>query len=169
MARIGDEDKLSVRPERTDIAALLAASASRARVRAAAAGVTCEVSATPELMAVVDPGRIRQAVDNLVDNALRFAPRDTKVELSAEVAGPSLVIEVRDSGPGFPPEFLPYAFERFRRPDQGRARSAGGAGLGLAIVQAIAAAHGGRAVANNRSEGGAAVRLDIPRAPEPPP
>jgi hypothetical protein len=164
----GDEDKLTLRLERTDIAALLAASAARARARAAAAGVACEVSAVPGLTAVVDAGRIRQAVDNLVDNALRFAPSGTEVVLRAGITGPSLVIEVRDSGPGFPPEFLPYAFERFRRPDQGRARSAGGAGLGLAIVRAIAIAHEGRAVVSNRPEGGAAVRLEVPDRSAPP-
>jgi two-component system, OmpR family, sensor kinase len=163
----GDEDKLSLRPERTDIAALLAASAERACARAQAAGVICRLSAAPGLTAVVDAGRIRQAVDNLVDNALRFAPRGTQVVISAEIAGPSLVIEVHDSGPGFPPDFLPHAFERFRRPDQGRARSAGGAGLGLAIVQAIAVAHGGKAVASNHPGGGAAVRLEVPRLTEP--
>ena len=123
----GDEDKLSLRPERTDIAALLTRSAERASARAQAAGVTCRVDAATALTAVVDAGRIRQAVDNLVDNALRFAPRGTQVVISAEITGPSLVIEVRDCGPGFPPEFLPHAFERFRRPDEGRARSAGGA------------------------------------------
>jgi two-component system OmpR family sensor kinase len=125
--------------------------------------------AAPSLIAVVDAGRIRQAVDNLVDNALRFAPPGTQVMICAGIAGPALVIEVRDPGPGFPPDFLPHAFERFRRPDQGRARSAGGAGLGLAIVQAIAVAHGGKAEARNRSEGGAAVRLDIPFFTQPPP
>ena len=165
----GDEDKLSLRPERTDIAALLTRSAERASARAQAAGVTCRVDAATALTAVVDAGRIRQAVDNLVDNALRFAPRGTQVVISAEITGPSLVIEVRDCGPGFPPEFLPHAFERFRRPDEGRARSAGGAGLGLAIVQAIVVAHGGTAVASNRSEGGASVRLDIPCRTDPPP
>jgi two-component system OmpR family sensor kinase len=158
----GDEDNLSLQLERTDIASLLARSAERAGARAAAAGITWQVSAAPGLTAVVDAGRIRQAVDNLVDNALRFAPRGTEVVISAEIAGPTLVIEVRDAGPGFPPEFLPHAFERFRRPDHGRARSAGGAGLGLAIVQAIAAAHGGRAMASNRPEGGATVRLEVP-------
>jgi signal transduction histidine kinase len=101
-------------------------------------------------------------VDNLVDNALQFAPPGSQVVISAELAGGSLVIDVRDCGPGFPPDFLPHAFERFRRPDQGRARSAGGAGLGLAIVQAIAVAHGGRAVAGHRPEGGATVRLELP-------
>jgi two-component system, OmpR family, sensor kinase len=164
----GDEDKLSLQLERTDITSLLAASAQRARARAGKAGVTCRVNAAPGLTAVVDAGRIRQAVDNLVDNALRFAPRGSQVVISAGIAGPSLVIEVRDSGPGFPPEFLPHAFERFRRPDQGRARSAGGAGLGLAIVQAIAIAHGGKALAGNRREGGAVVQLIIPCITQPP-
>jgi len=56
-------------------------------------------------------------------------------------------VHVTDEGPGFPPEFLALAFERFTRPDSGRARSDGGAGLGLAIVSAIAGAHGGRATA----------------------
>jgi two-component system, OmpR family, sensor kinase len=158
----GDEDKLSLQVERTDIAALLAASAERARSRATAAGVTCQVSVPAGLTAVVDAGRIRQAVDNLVDNALRFAPRGTPVVISAEIAGTALVIEVRDRGPGFGPDFLPHAFERFRRPGQDRARSAGGAGLGLAIVQAIALAHGGRAVASNDPGGGAVVRLVVP-------
>ena len=163
----GDEDKLSLRPKRTDVAALLARSAERASARAQAAGVTCRVDAAAGLVAVVDAGRIRQAVDNLVDNALRFAPRGSEVLISGEIAGPSLVIEIHDSGPGFPPEFLPYAFERFRRPDHDRGRSAGGAGLGLAIVRAIALAHEGRAVAGNRPEGGAVVRLEIPRRPAP--
>jgi two-component system OmpR family sensor kinase len=165
----GDEDTLGLQPGRTDVSAILAASAERARARAEAAGVSCRVHAAAGLTAVVDAGRIRQAVDNLVDNALRFAPPGTEVTLSAGPAGGSLVIEVRDSGPGFPPEFLPHAFERFRRPDQGRARTAGGAGLGLAIVQAIALAHGGTAVASNRPEGGAQVRLELPAFPGPPP
>jgi hypothetical protein len=164
----GDENKLSLQLERTDVTSLLARSAQQARARAEAAGVTCRVEATAGLIAIVDAGRIRQAVDNLVDNALRFAPRGTEVVICAEITAGSLVIEVSDSGPGFPGEFLPHAFERFRRPDQGRTRSAGGAGLGLAIVQAIAVAHGGKAVAANRPEGGAAVRLKLPASAESP-
>jgi len=164
----GDENKLSLQVARTDVTSLLARSAERAGARAEAAGVTCRVEAGAGLTAIVDAGRIRQAVDNLVDNALRFAPPGTQVVIRAEIAGGSLVIEVSDCGPGFPAEFLPHAFERFRRPDQGRARSAGGAGLGLAIVHAIASAHGGTAVAANRPEGGATVRLEVPASPEAP-
>ena len=162
----GDEATLSISPARTDVALLLAQSAEHAAARADAAGATCRVSVPAGLIAVVDSGRIRQAVDNLIDNALRFAPRGTEVDLCAAMAGQELVIEVRDRGPGFPPSFLPHAFERFARPDLGRARDAGGAGLGLSIVQAIAQAHGGRAVAANRDGGGGAVRLEIPSAPE---
>ena len=164
----GDENKLSLRLERTDVTSLLTRSADRARARADAAGVTCRVEAAAGLTAAVDAGRIRQAVDNLLDNALRFAPRGTQVVIRAEIVGPSLVIEVSDAGPGFPAEFLPHAFERFRRPDQDRGRSAGGAGLGLAIVQAIAVAHGGTAAAANRPEGGATIKLEIPASPESP-
>ena len=164
----GDENKLSLQLERTDVTSLLARSAERAGARAKAAEVTCRVEAATGLIAIVDAGRIRQAVDNLVDNALRFAPPGTEVVICAEITAGSLVIEVSDSGPGFPAEFLPHAFERFRRPDQGRARSAGGAGLGLAIVQAIAVAHGGKAVAANRPEGGATVRLTLPASPASP-
>ena len=69
------------------------------------------------------------------------------------------------TGPGFPADFLPHAFERFRRPDSGRARSDGGAGLGLAIVSAIARAHGGRALAGQRPGGGAVVTLELPAVP----
>ena len=164
----GDENRLSLQLERTDVTSLLARSAERAGARAEAAGVTCRIEAAAGLTAVVDAGRIRQAVDNLVDNALRFAPPGTQVVIRAEIAGGSLVIEVSDCGPGFPAEFLPLAFERFRRPDHGRARSAGGAGLGLAIVPAIAFAHGGTVVAGNLPQGGATVRLEVPASPESP-
>ena len=105
---------------------------------------------------------MRQVIDNLVDNAARFAPRGTEIVVSAQRTNGDLIIEVTDSGPGFPPDYLPHAFERFRRPDVGRARSTGGAGLGLAIVQAIVFAHGGRATARNRPAGGAVVALELP-------
>ena len=80
----------------------------------------------------------------------------------------SIHFEVTDEGPGFPPDFLPRAFQRFSRVDSSRARSNGGAGLGLAIVAAIATAHGGQASAANRPQGGAQVRLSLPRWADPP-
>jgi hypothetical protein len=157
-----DEDRLSLRPATTDIGELLARSAGTACSRLAAAGVTCHVDAPDGLLADVDSDRIRQVVDNLLDNALRFAPRGSVIVLAARADGPDLGIEVRDDGPGFPAGFLPHAFERFRRPDTGRSRDDGGTGLGLAIVRAIAAAHGGTASAASKPGGGAVVRVRLP-------
>jgi two-component system OmpR family sensor kinase len=159
-----DEDKVSPRREPTDVRKLLASSAEQAAGRARVAGVSCDVQAPTGLVANLDPDRIREAMDNLVDNALRFAPVGSSITLAARAVGDDLVLEVRDAGPGFSPEFLPHAFERFRRPDSGRARIDGGAGLGLAIVSAIAHAHGGRATAANAPGGGGLVALELPGA-----
>jgi two-component system OmpR family sensor kinase len=113
-----------------------------------------------------DQDRLRQAVDNLLSNAIRHSPAGGTVELAAargrRHAQDLVVIEVRDQGPGFPPGFLPHAFERFSRADAGRSRAEGGTGLGLAIVDFIARAHGGRAVAVNRPDGGAQVSVELP-------
>ena len=159
-----DDDQLSLRLEQAELQPLLVRSAERAGPRLAAAGLTCRLDAPAGLRARIDPDRVREAVDNLLDNALRFAPCGSVIVLAARASGPDLDIEVRDGGPGFPPGFLPHAFERFRRPDTGRSRDHGGAGLGLAIVQAIAAAHGGAAVARNAPGGGAVVGLHLPGA-----
>ncbi len=158
----GDEDQLSLRREAVGISSLLAQSMPKPG-RPGGQAVSCTLAVPDGLAAVVDAGRVRQAVDNLVDNALRFAPAGSQIAVSARADGPDLVIGVSDSGPGFPADFLPHAFERFSRPDSGRARCDGGAGLGLAIVAAIAHAHGGRATAGNRPGGGAVVSIRLPR------
>ena len=143
---------------------LFARGVSVAAARLAAVDVTCRVDVPPGTRAYVDPDRIRQAIDNLLDNALRFAPPGSVIVIAAAADGPDIRVEVRDDGPGFPAGFLPHAFERFRRPDDGRSRDGGGAGLGLAIVAAIAAAHGGGASARDKPGGGAVVSLWLPGA-----
>ena len=160
----GDAGRLELRIVETDIRDLLGRSAALAAPRLDAAGVTCRVDVPAGIRAEVDPDRFRQAVDNLLANAARFAPAGSVIVVTAREDGPDLRIEVSDDGPGFPDAFLPHAFERFRRPDGGRSRDDGGAGLGLAIVQAICAAHGGRATAGNKPAGGAIVSLRFPGA-----
>ncbi len=122
-------------------------------------GRSIETVATPGLECRADPARVRQAVANLVDNALRHG--EGTVRLSARERDGEIELHVADEGPGFPPDFLPLAFERFSRGDAARTR--GGTGLGLAIVSAIATAHGGRAHARNRESGGADVWVSVPK------
>ena len=153
-----DERELPVRPEPIEARELLGRVAARFGARAAERDVELLVEAPAGLVLEADPLRMEQAVGNLVDNALRHGRG--RIELVAE-DGPRLrTLRVRDDGPGFPEELVPVAFERFTRGDPARGR--GGAGLGLAIVQAIARAHGGRAVARNRAAGGAEVALELP-------
>jgi signal transduction histidine kinase len=170
-----------VRPQEIDLDDVLAAALRSARFNADPIGVQLRAKIEPELTAVLDPSAIRRAVDNLLTNAIEFAsggdggPDDGStggtVTLTAGYApdgpqdGSSLVISVSDTGPGFPEEFLPHAFDRFRRADPARSHLHGqrGAGLGLAVVREIAEAHGGTASARNRPEGGAVVSLTIPQ------
>jgi signal transduction histidine kinase len=122
------------------------------------AGPGVEVQA-PDVTVRVDSIRLRQAVRNLIDNAVRYSAGP--VQLTATVAGGELRIEVADTGPGLPPALGERAFEPFvRGPDA----VGPGSGLGLAIVKAVAEAHGGRVEAVNAAGGGAAVSLVVPAA-----
>jgi heavy metal sensor kinase len=158
-----DRSAQPVQPGRVDAAALLDACARRFERRAVQAGMELRTDAPPELDLVADGLRLEQAVGNLLDNAIRHGAGG--VELIAARAGDRVELHVRDSGPGFSDAVLDHAFERFARGDPARGR--GGAGLGLAIVAAIADAHGGVAQAANRAEGGADVWLSLPLEPLP--
>lgn len=156
-----DQGRLALREEPVTASALLAGVAERFGGRVA-------VSASDGLDLVGDEARLEQALGNLVDNALRHGA--APVELTATAANGAVELHVLDAGPGFPPDFLPHAFERFSRPDE--SRSGPGTGLGLALARAIAVAHGGSAGAANRAARGADVWLSIPgtrrAAPESP-
>jgi signal transduction histidine kinase len=124
--------------------------------RAADRGRTIRVEVQNGIVVAADPLRMRQALGNLIDNALRHGDGD--VVLRAAATGSHVELSVSDSGPGFAPALVDVAFERFTRGDEARRR--GGTGLGLAIVRAIAEAHDGSAeiVACDR----AAVRIRLP-------
>ena len=103
---------------------------------------------------LVDPDRLRAALDALLENAIKYTGERDAIELRARRAGPShVVIEVEDEGSGVQEDALERIFERFARADAARTRSTGGVGLGLAIVDAIAKAHGGRCTARNTGHG----------------
>jgi len=145
IARLED-GRLPLRIERLDAGELAAATAARFGLHATvSAGIAVDG----------DRDRLEQALSNLVDNALRHGGGDVVVE-ALERDG-VVRLDVRDSGPGFPPGFIPKAFDRFSRGD----RSRGGAGLGLAIVAAVAESHGGVARAANLPGGGADVWIEL--------
>jgi heavy metal sensor kinase len=156
--------RLPVRREDVDLGALVADAAEGFAARATERGVALEttVAAVP---ARVDPARIRQAIGNLVDNALRHTSEGGQVSVEVSHDGPTAVIVVRDTGTGFQTDLGERAFEPFSRGDAARSRTDGGTGLGLAIVRAVVDAHGGTATAANRPEGGAEVRIQLPREP----
>jgi signal transduction histidine kinase len=157
-----DRGRLPIRREPVDVARMVGGTVDTFAARASERGVGIDVRVPEELRADVDELRMRQALGNLLDNGLRYVPSGGRMRVAAERHDGSLRLEVRDTGPGFPPEFLPVAFEAFARPDASRSRPGGGTGLGLAIVAAVAEAHGGTVEADNLPGGGAVVVLSIP-------
>jgi two-component system, OmpR family, sensor histidine kinase BaeS len=109
-----------------------------------------------------DPARFRQIVQNVLANALRYAPDGTRVIVRAKAEESGVRIEIEDSGPGFPPAEAESIFERFYRVDDSRSRETGGSGLGLAIAKKLVEAHRGRIGAFVNQRGGATIWFTLP-------
>ncbi|MFF4946973.1 sensor histidine kinase [Streptomyces rubiginosohelvolus] len=182
-----DAGALRLHPEPVEVRELLGQVAAAHQARAENAGVRLAVTATapgPALSA--DPVRLRQAVGNLVSNAVRHTPEGGRVTLRAYVAGRdasgpyaseegrgtvvmgcgTVVIEVADTGSGIPADDLPHVFDRFWRAEKSRSRRTGGSGLGLAIVRKLVEAHGGTAEATSTEGEGSTFALRLPGASE---
>lgn len=109
-----------------------------------------------------EPVKIARVVNNLVDNALHYAPSGTTIDVTVDTAGNDAIVEVRDRGEGIESADLPFVFDRFFRGEKSRSRQFGGAGLGLAIARGIVEAHGGTIAAKNADDGGARFIFTIP-------
>jgi two-component system OmpR family sensor kinase len=127
------------------------------------------LEATHTVEVTGDAPRLRQVVDNLLANVRAHTPAGTLTVVRVGARDGSGVIEVADNGPGFPAGTEGRVFERFYRADPSRSRQNGGAGLGLAIVAAIVAAHGGTVAASDTPGGGATFTVWLPGPPAPPP
>ncbi len=106
---------------------------------------------------------LEQAVVNLVDNAVKYSPPGSRVEVSATADLSDTIIQVKDNGPGIPKEHIPRIFERFYRVDKSRSREAGGTGLGLAIVKHIVVAHHGAVTVESELGRGTTFSIRVPR------
>ncbi|MCL8017052.1 cell wall metabolism sensor histidine kinase WalK [Streptomyces sp. AS02] len=157
--------RLHREPVRAD--ELLHQVAAAHRVAADSAGVTLRTAedGTPWLDA--DPVRMRQALGNLVSNALRHTPADGTVTLAARRDGDDVVLSVTDTGAGIAPVDLPYVFDRFWRAEKSRSRRTGGSGLGLPIVRHLVAAHQGTVEAASEPGAGSVFTLRLPAAAGP--
>jgi signal transduction histidine kinase len=161
---LADAGKLRLHPEPVDVADLIEQIATVYRAAAAGLVLTVEVTGRPYLDA--DPVRLRQAVGNLLANAVRYTPVGGRVSMRVYAGGDDVLIEVADTGPGIVPEHLPYVFDRFWRAEKSRSRQTGGSGLGLAIVRQLAEAHGGSAAVRSEPGRGATFVLRLPQKTE---
>ena len=116
-----------------------------------------------KVFAKVDANSIRQVFTNLLNNAGRFSPEGSKIEIAfGSVRNDEVIFEIRDHGEGIPKQLRTKVFERFYRADNSRNRETGGSGLGLAIVSTIIDRHEGEIVADETAGGGATFRVTLP-------
>lgn len=121
-------------------------------------------SAGTPLHVCADEEGVKQILSNLVDNAIKYTPSGGQVTISWRGEGPMVVIDVRDTGVGIAPEYLPRVFERFFRVDKARSRELGGTGLGLAIVKHLAQSFGGTVRVESELGEGSVFTVKLPLA-----
>ncbi|MGE5830086.1 MAG: sensor histidine kinase [Micromonosporaceae bacterium] len=161
-----EEHQLDLHPQPVPAANLVGAAVAAAQPRYAAKKVTLQERIGGDAGEVhADAERMGQVLGNLLDNALRHTPPGGQVTVAVDRDGAGVRFTVTDTGEGIPAEHLPHVFERFYRADPARDRGHGGSGIGLAIVRAIVAEHGGRVTAASDGPGaGARFTVTLPPA-----
>lgn len=158
-----DLQRVTLQTEPLDLVALVAQAVESAAPAAAAESVRLRLTGAARVSVTGDRERLGQIIDNLLSNAMKFAPMDTDITIDVRPAHGRAVLEVRDEGPGVPDGDLEHLFDRFFQSADNKTSQ--GTGLGLSVVRAIAEAHGGCAHAWAPCGGGLAVTLELPREP----
>jgi two-component system phosphate regulon sensor histidine kinase PhoR len=149
--------------EPTSLSTLITGLIDDYRARPTTAGHSLSFALDPAVDEIlIDPLKITQVFENLLENALKYAPRGSRIDLSTRLHVSDVEICVRDNGPGIPEADLPHIFERFYRVDKGRSREKGGTGLGLSIVKHIVQLHGGRVWCESKLGQGTAFFFSLP-------
>ncbi|MFO0951605.1 MAG: ATP-binding protein [Isosphaeraceae bacterium] len=163
--------KLELRREPTLLADVVAAAVETARPLVEAAGHELTVTLPAEPVTLdADPMRLAQVISNLLSNSAKYTPRGGRVRLAAGREGNEVVVSVRDTGVGIPPEALPGIFDMFSQVDRSMERTTGGLGMGLALVKGLTEMHGGTVEASSPGPGQGStfnVRLPVAAAPTP--
>ncbi|WP_090543460.1 sensor histidine kinase [Paraburkholderia caballeronis] len=156
--------ELRLRKARVVLADVLSDFLDAAAVAAASRGQTFTVQIPDRMLRLEgDPMRLGQAVNNMVRNAVKYTPAGGAIEVSAIAEGRDLVVSVKDSGLGISAALLPHIFDLFAQSSRTLAASAGGLGIGLAVVKAVAEAHGGTVTAASGGPGkGSEFTLRLP-------
>ncbi|MEP0919403.1 ATP-binding protein [Leptolyngbya sp. DQ-M1] len=162
------QGKFSLNPYPVNLASTIEAAIETVRLAAESKNIQIQAEFEANMGSVLgDAGRLQQVVWNLLSNALKFTPTGGQVEIQLTKIGSQAQIQVRDTGKGIKPEFLPYVFDTFRQADSSTTRTFGGLGLGLAIVRHIVELHGGSVKAESLGEDqGATFTVQLPLLPE---
>jgi two-component system CheB/CheR fusion protein len=165
------QGKIRLRKEPVDLAHLVDDAVEAARPSAMERGLHLEVALPPEpVLLEGDPVRLAQVVGNLVNNAIKFTPRDGRIDVALTADGGTGVLRVRDTGIGIAPEMLPRVFDLFVQADRSLARTTAGLGIGLTLVRRLAELHGGTAEAHSAGLGqGSEFIVRLPLTPVPAP
>jgi two-component system OmpR family sensor kinase len=158
--------------ERVEVPFLLGEAVATFYPRAESAGVALTLDASPQLPAVrASAAQIRQVIDNLLDNALKYSSSGGIITVSCRPVDGKVAVYVTDTGQGIAADNLPHVFERFYRADKARSRSSGpgGTGLGLSIVRSVIKAHGGEISIDSQEGKGTSVRFTLPIYADNPP
>jgi signal transduction histidine kinase/CheY-like chemotaxis protein len=146
--------KLQLDFETIDLAYVVQAALETVQLAAEVKSIQLDLQISADTCKVLgDANRLQQVVSNLLTNAVKFTPTGGKVTISLEQVGMELQLQVKDTGKGITPEFLPHVFEYFRQADSSTTRKHGGLGLGLAISRHLIELHGGTIVAESLGEG----------------
>lgn len=153
---------LTLKPEPSELGVLAAEVIEFLEVLAEEKEQTITLQANRAVPADIDRTTLRQALMNILDNAIKYAPPGTEITVRTAAAGNDAIIEVQDAGPGIAHEHVAKVFERFYRVDSGRSRDVGGTGLGLAIARWAVEMNGGRITLESTPGKGSTFRITLP-------
>ena len=157
-----DSGDAGIEPVRVDLQEMACATTEQLRILGEDKHIRICCHEGPAVNVFGDAMRLKQVVVNLLDNAIKYTPEGGTVEIRAGTSQENGTLLVRDTGIGIPAGALPFVFERFFRADKARSRGSGGAGLGLSIVKAICAAHGGTVTLSSTEGTGTTVLVELP-------
>lgn len=159
------ESGVPLRLESTNIGVVVEEAVAGLLRAAQAKGIELSIQSPPRLPRTpADRDRLKQVFINLLDNAVKYCPEGSEVQVRLQTDGESIIIEVADDGPGIPPEDLPHIFEKMYRVEKESTRAVEGSGLGLSIVKRIVELHGGRIAVESTVGEGTTFRVKLPLA-----